>query len=130
MTNENKLICFYEDIGVKRNKKTYVVTLELEEYTFYINSSEVENISEKNGADENLIAIILAYIEYARKCRNADGNKRAPKIDERIIASAITELLVKYSEEEVIYFFKDLKWHELFEILNSNTPIRTIENFL
>ena len=63
---ENNLIHF-EDVRVSttRSQMSFKVDLEMEEYTFYIKKGVVDEIVDKTGEDENLIAIIIAYVKYA-----------------------------------------------------------------
>lgn len=129
MTTENNSI-YFEDVKIVRKKDSHVVTFEMEECSFYIKAAEAEKIAIKNNEDENLIAIILAYMEYARKNRNSDENPKAKKLEEEVVSWGITELLKKYSAETIIDGFKELKWHELCDILESQNPVEKIEEFI
>ena len=129
MAKENNFI-YFEDVKIVRKKDSYVVTFEMEDCSFYIKVSEIEEIATKNDEEEVLIATILAYIEYARKCRNSDKNPKAKRLEEEKVASGISDLLRKYSIETIIDFFKELKWYEMCEIIQSDDPIGKIEEII
>ena len=130
MTKENNFI-YIEDIKIERKVSSYVVTLVMEDnHSFYIKDFEVDDIAEKNREDENFVAILLAYIEYARRCRNSGNDPRAKKLDPEIVSTAISEILKKYSLESVIDIFKDLKWHEIAQIIKSDNPIAEIDEVI
>ena len=129
MTKGNNFI-FIEDVQIVRKGIYYVVTLEMDDYTFYIKSSNVEEIATKNQEDMNFVALLLAYIEYARRSRNSGNDPSARKLDHEIVSSAISEILKKYSLETIIDVFKELKWHEIVYILKSDSPVAEMDEII
>ena len=128
MTKSNNLV-YFEDVTIRRSSKSFIVNIELDGDDFYIRDLLIEDIAMKGNVDENLIAIILAYIEHARRDRNADGNK-VRKVENRVLSSVLVELLKVHSAEELIDIFKGLKWHEICEILSSDNPVYKIAEFV
>ena len=123
-------LVYFEDVSIRRSSNSYIVNLELDGDDFYIRNPIIEDIAMKGNTDKNLIAILLAYIEYARRSRNSDENPKARKIENEIVSSVICELLKKYSAEELIDMVKELKWHEICEIFYSQNPILKIEEII
>ena len=129
MARENNLV-YFEDVTIRRSSKSFIVTIELDGDDFYIRDLLIEDIAMKGNIDENLIAIILAYIEHARRDRNADADFVARKVENRVVSSVLVELLKVHSAEELIDIFKELKWHEICEIFYSQNPILKIEEII
>ena len=131
MTTENNSI-YFEDIKVSkcRENSSFKVELDTEGYTFFIKNRLTEKISIESRDDENLIAIILAYIEYARKSRNSDKDDKVKSLEDDVLFFGLSKLLDKYSGEELIEIIRELKWHEICQVLNSEKPISEIEEFI
>ena len=131
MTTENNSI-YFEDIKVSkcRENSSFKVELDTEGYTFFIKNRLTEKISIESREDENLIAIILAYIEYARKSRNSDKDDKVKSLEDDVLFFGLSKLLDKYSGEELIEIIRELKWHEICQVLNSEKPISEIEEFI
>lgn len=131
MTTENNSI-YFEDIKVSkcRENSSFKVELDTEGYTFFIKNRLTEKISMESREDENLIAIILAYIEYARKSRNSDKDDKVKSLEDDVLFFGLSKLLDKYSGEELIEIMRELKWHEICQVLNSEKPIAEIEEFI
>lgn len=123
---------YFEDVRVSmsRKKLSFKVDLELEGFSFYVSKAIVDEIATKNKEDENLVAIILAYIEYARKSRNADNNCKAKKLEDELLISGVSRLLQEYPIERVIEIMGLLKWHEICKILASNNPVEEVEEVI
>ena len=131
MATNNNLICYEEaTVSEARKGKSYIVDLDMDGYSFYIDKEMVKDISIKSSEDEAFIAIILAYIEYARKCRNADNNKKVKALDKEILNVGILILLQKYAAERVIDIIKELKWHEISRVLESKDPLQELEEII
>ena len=127
---EKDISIYFENVKVWREKTYYVIALELEGETFYIDEEQVEDIANKTKQDEDLTAIVLAYIEYARKSRNSDKDDKVKSLEDDVLFFGLSKLLDKYSGEELIEIIRELKWHEICQVLNSEKPISEIEEFI
>ena len=131
MTTTDNFVCFEEVTISKTRKETlYKVNLELEGYIFYIDKEIVDNIISQTHEDENLIAILLAYIEYSRKSRNTHNRGRAKCLDKKLLVDGISKLLVSYSSERLIKLVRNLKWHEIDYVFNSDNPIEKMDEVI
>lgn len=131
MTNKNNFF-YYEEAEVFQVKGgMYRINLEDEECTFYIKPGLPKKISIATDVDEELIVILLAYIDYVRKHRKVhDAKRQANRIEDQRLFEGIKELLGKYSIEALIELLKSLKWHEILDIFNSSNPLQEIEEFI
>ena len=62
--NNNKFIYFYGVQVEKTRNENFKVILEEEDYTIYVSSKDVFRIQRRVDEKEEVIAIVLAYIEY------------------------------------------------------------------
>lgn len=110
---------YFDGIGVKknRNNKSYKVIFKDEECTISINAKEVQEICESGNVEE-LVAILLAYVEYIRKDTSTD-EVRLRKIE---VIEPTIKLLRDYDVESLIFYFRSLKWHEIKSIYESADP--------
>lgn len=126
MTNNTGFVYFDEAV-VRRTNDFYKILLEEEEVTIFKKVSLVDEIVSKTGEDENLIAILLAQIEYVRSS-NAQFGKRGPrKIEDDKTVQVLSILLEDISIEELIYKVKSSNWYELVNVFESGDPIKNIE---
>ena len=98
-----------------------------EETTIYIKETLVDCIAATTNQDENLIAILLAHIEFVRKNRdkkNIDLVTR--KLDNKIVAEGLEILLREFLIEDLIQTMQSIKWHQIVEILEAESPIEEI----
>ena len=131
MTTNNNFVCF-EDVMVSKTRtssNSFKVNLEMEGYIFYIEKAIVDEIT-KDYEDENLVAIILAYIKYVRVCRNANNQRKAKRLSEKVLISGVSDLLGKYPSDELIKIIRNLKWHEICRVLESDDPTKEIEEII
>ena len=131
MTTENSLIG-YDGAYVSASQRniSYKVELEDGEYIFYIKKDTVQEIAIQSNEDEPLIAIILAYLEYARKSRNTGNSSRTRRIEEEQVISSISALLKVYAAEMLITIFRALKWHEMYQVICSENPNQELEEII
>lgn len=126
----DNIFVYYGDATISRKEKNYKVELE-EECIIYVKRDTVERVLKHcQNRDENLIALILAKMEYARKCRNADFSKKEKKLDEDIVVDGLAILLLNFSEEVIIEVFSSAKWHEIAEIVKSESPVEIINRYI
>lgn len=126
MTKNNGFVYFDEAV-VKRTNDFYKVVLEEEEVTIFKKVSLVDEIVSKTGEDENLIAILLAQIEYARRS-NAQFGKRGPRrIENDNIVRVLPVLFEDISIEQLIYKVKSSNWHKLVDVFKSENPLENMQ---
>ena len=113
-----------------RKEEGYFVYFDIDESAVCINRDEVNMVVEKIHDDDMFVAIILACIEYARRSINSTNEPEVKKINEDLIAKVIQKIYVKYSLEIIIDIIKDLKWHEICQIIKSKDPIEVIEEII
>lgn len=133
MANENNFVYFEgAKVTKTRSKIYYRIDLEDEDWSFFIKKEIVKGIISSSVEEEsNLVAIMLAYVEYSRQCRNeCRESKKAKKLEDDILINGFSALLYSYPVERLVVIFKSLKWHEITEILNSEDPISKMEGII
>ena len=121
---------YFENIRVSdtRSGLCYKVELDEEDETILVKKDLVEELIPYER--EELIAILLACIEYSRRCRNQTRESKAPMPDEKQLVSCVIELLAFYPIESLIENVRDLKWSEISDILNANNPIQAMQQII
>ena len=128
MTNSSKFI-YFTGVQVSKTKgDNYEVFFEYEELTIYVSSSDVTRISMEVGEREEVIAIVLAYIEYIYQSTNVPF-ERIERMKQGVINENLICILSKMVAEEFIQEIKEIKWHQLVEIFESENPIQKINEF-
>lgn len=127
MTANNKFIYFTGVQVVKTRGENYEVILEDEEFTIYVSSSDVNRISREVGEREELVAIVLAYIEYIYQSTDVPF-ERIERMKHGIIIENVICILSCMAAEDFIQKMRDVKWHELVEIFESDNPIQKIRD--
>lgn len=127
MTNNNKFI-YFSGVQVEMTKgENYKVTLEDEEYIIYVPSKDVNRISKEADEREELIAIVFAYIESVYQSTNVKYEK-IQRLTEDVISDNVTVILAHMTAEEMIGIIKTLKWHEIFDVFQSENPVQRIRD--
>lgn len=112
---------------IERTRTNFKVRLEEEEWDIYVSKEQVNEVSRETKQDENLVAVLLAYVSYVRQSTKAQKNevKRLP--DEQKVDGMIRLLNgYEFSIETLIDTVKELKWHQLREVLLANSPANFI----
>ena len=129
---------YYEDYcsSLTQKGKSYRVKDCWDDQTVYVKEHLTSMIAQEAKEDPCLVAIILALIKikraegtvrtFVRKPRGASTDKQS----DRVLLNAIVEILSQYSAVEVIEIIKEMKWHELKEIINSNTPLKDYKQYV
>ena len=107
---------YFGDTKAYRLDNYYRVVLVDEERRIILRKDLVDNISEKTGDDENLIAILLAYIDCAR-INSTKSHKKPKPLDDKIIIEGILILLNYILIEKLISIIKLMKWNEIVDAL-------------
>jgi len=126
--NNNSSFIYFSEIQVRTTPRgNYKVILTYEDYTLYISSADVERIKTKTDESEEIIAIILAYIEYIYQSTNV-GSERIHRLEQDVIDDNLILILKDMVGEEVIDFVKTLKWYDILAIFNAENPIQKIRD--
>lgn len=128
MTTNSKFIYFSGAQVQTTREENYKVILEDEDETIYVSSKDVEQIQKKTDEREEIIAIILAYIEYIYQETNVI-HQRIPHLESGAINDNIIVLLKNMAGEEVIEIIRQLKWYDIIAIFESNNPVQKIRDF-
>jgi len=99
--------------------------LEEEEITICVCSNDVERIKKRIDESEELIAIVLAYIEYVFQYTKA-LYQRIDRLEQGIINDNVIVLLTQMCAEEMIGIIKTLKWHEILQVFESENQVQKI----
>lgn len=130
MTTESNFSCLEEAVVSQTERGLYRVRLEDEEDVFYIKSELTEKIASKADIDVELVAILLSYIECARKSRNAYHKKKVKRMEDEVLFEGIIALLFGYSIENLLKLIHSLKWHEISDIINADNPVEEIKKII
>jgi len=127
---ENNFV-YYEGATISKTKSSYKVYFEDNEWTIYVSFEDVHKVSSQTNEDDNLIAVLLASITYAREDVLAFKNK-VPKVPKEKIFETVIKLLNEYegSIETLITQLQGMKWHELREILLSEEPVKVLNEII
>ena len=118
------------DVEVVETKNGfYKVIFEEENCAIYLDSERVQDVVLKASEEPEFVAVLIAYIEFIHR-NTIDTNHRVRKISEKEIAETIVGLTKVLAIEEVIYKFKELKWHEIQKVVDSSNPIATLEKMV
>ena len=118
------------DVEVVETKNgSYKVIFEEENCAIYLDSERVQEVVQKSSEEPEFVAVLIAYIEFIYR-NTINKNHRVRKISENEIAETIVSLTNALAIEEVIYKFKELKWHEIQMIVGSSDPASTLNEMV
>ena len=127
MTNNNKFIYFTGAIVEKTKFQNFKITLEEEEAIVYVSATDVNKIQNRVEETEELIALVLAYIEYVFQNTKA-MYQRMDRLEQEIIDDNVIVIMSQVSAEEMIDIIKTLKWHEVLQIFEAKNPAQEIRD--
>ena len=120
---------YFDDAEVTRTSKRYKVILKQENVTMYFKQEIVDSIKNMTDEDANLVAILLAHIEFVRRNTNKeDIGVFVRKLENEDIVEGLEVLLRYKSLEELIEIVQTLKWHQIVEIMTAESPIEELRN--
>lgn len=128
MAANEKGFVYFDDAEVTRTNKLYKVKLIDEERAIYLKQELVDSIASVTDQDENLIAILIAHINFVRIDRKKDIGPLAPKIEEDVLSVGLKVLLREVAIEELIETMQSLKWHQIVEIITAESPIEKYQD--
>ena len=128
MTTNNKFIYFTGASVEKTRGQNFKVTLVDEETIIYVSSRDIDRVQKHVDEREELIAIILAYIEYIYQSTKVEF-QRLERLEREIIDDNVSVILSQLSAEEMIEIIKTVKWHEIIDIFDSKDPAQRIREF-
>lgn len=119
-----------ETTMVTKEKEQFLVE-NIEDMIIRVSANQVAQILDKvDWVEENEIVILLATIKKSRIMITASKGKKYEKANEKLATTAIIELLGQYTVENLISIFEEIKYYQIKEILESDAPIRAIEEYI
>ena len=93
-----------------------------------IAENRLEKLVEDTGCEEGEILYLLAAMEQQRRDNNlSDGRKRPNRVKVEDIQYSLPGLLTRFSIDELMEIFSDMKYVDIQEILKSNDPCEVIQ---
>lgn len=119
-----------ETSTIKKRRKSFQVT-NVEDMYIVVDAKQVEEILEHViGVEEDEVVILLATIKKNRIAVSLSGDEKYEKADDELATRAIIELLGCYPITTLISIFEEIKYYQIKEILESDAPIRMIDEYL
>lgn len=119
-----------ETSTIKKRRKSFQVT-NVEDMYIVVDSKQVEEILEYViGVEEDEVVILLATIKKNRIAVSLSEDKKYEKVDNELATRAIIELLGCYPITTLISIFEEIKYYQIKEILESDAPIRKLDEYL
>ena len=128
MDINNKFIYFTGDMLERTRAGNFKITFEEEEITVCVSLTDVNRIKNKVDETEELIALVLGYIEYIYQITKV-SSQRMERLEIEVIVDNVIVILSHLPAEEMIDIIRTLKWHEIFQIFESVNPVQEIRNF-
>ena len=103
----------------------------IEDMIIRVNVDQADEIFRKvDGVEEDEIVILLATIKKSRIIESATKRTVYKKANDEAATKAIIQLLGYYPIENLISIFEEIKYYQIKQILESNAPIRELEEYL
>lgn len=122
------------------NIETTIITKELEEFRvenvedmiIRVNARQVEQIMLSiTDVEEDEMVVLLATIQKNRIAEALENRrKKYKKIEDDVANRAIVELLGCYSVNNLIGIFEEIKYYQIKEILESDSPVRALDKYI
>ena len=104
-----------------RRKNFYLVKDLRTEETIEVEAHIIEEISNATGESKDSIAILLAQIYCVRKSAHLVAREES-MIKEECLIFSLEDLLLGYSAETLADAFEDMKYFEIKQILEAESP--------
>ncbi len=104
-----------------RRKNFYLVKDLRTEETIEVEAHIIEEISNATGESKDSIAILLAQIYCVRKSAHLVAREES-MIKEECLIFSLEDLLLGYSAETLADAFEDIKYFEIKQILEAESP--------
>lgn len=119
-----------ETTTIKKRNKTFQVT-NVEDMYITVDVQQVEEILKHvDGVEEDEVVILLATIKKNRIAVTLKGEKAYEKADDELATRAIIELLGCYTISNLISIFEEIKYYQIKEVLESDSPIRALDEYI
>lgn len=119
-----------ETSTIKKKTNSFQVK-NVEDMYIVVDAKQVEEILEHViGVEEDEVVILLATIKKNRIIATSDKSMKYTKINDELATKAIIELLGCYPITTLITIFEEIKYYQIKEILESDAPIRIIDEYL
>lgn len=94
-----------------------------------VENKQVEDILKDVNIEEKEIVILLATIQETKKLATTK-NTRHKKVDDEVATKAIINLIKNYNIEKLISTFEEIKYYQIKKILESDSPVRELEEYI
>lgn len=119
-----------ETSTIKKKTNSFQVK-NVEDMYIVVDAKQVEEILEHViGVEEDEVVILLATIKKNRIIATSDKSMKYTKINDELATRAIIELLACYPITTLISIFEEIKYYQIKEILESDAPIRKLDEYL
>ena len=119
-----------ETSTINKGNSTYKVT-QIDDMYIEVPISQVEEIISKvTDVDENEVAVLLATIKMSRIIESTIKGTRYKVIDDTLGIRAIIKLLGYYPIDNLISIFEELKYYQIKEVLESDSPVKELEEYI
>lgn len=108
---------------IERTRTNFKVRLEEEEWDIYVSKEQVDEVSRETKQDENLVAVLLAYVAFIKQSTKTKTEHLKRLSDEQKLDGMIRLLnAYEFPIETLINVVRELKWHQLRDVLLARTP--------
>ena len=127
MTTNNKIIYFDWAQVEKTSEGNFKVFLEEEETAIIVSLIDVNRIQNRVAEEPELIAIVLAYIEYIFQFTKVP-NLKIQQVEQDVIDDNVIVILTQMSAEEMVDTVRNLKWHEIIQVFEAPNKAQKIRD--
>ena len=83
-----------------------------------------------NDVEEDEVVVLLATIKKNRIAVTLTAKEAYEKADDELATKAIIELLGCYPISNLIGIFEEIKYYQIKEVLESDSPIRALDEYI
>lgn len=109
-----------------RRKNFYIVKDLRTEERVEVETHIIEEIASTTGESKDSIAILLAQIYCIRKSTHCISREES-MIKEECLIFSLDDLLLRYSAETLAEAFEDMKYFEIKQILEAESPMTELK---
>jgi len=119
-----------ETSTIHKRTNSYTVT-EIDDMYIKVPVYQVKEILAKtNDMEENEVVILLATIKMSRILESATKQTRYRVINDEAGIRAIIKLIGYYPIDKLISIFEEMKYYQVKEVLESDSPIKELEQYI
>jgi len=119
-----------ETSTITKKGQNFLVT-DIEDMYIRVDANQVAEIFEKvDGVEQDEIVILLATIKKSRIIISASKGHMYKKASDEAATRAIIELLAYYPIDNLIGIFGEIKYYQIKKVLESDSPIRELDEYI